>query len=873
VTARCNGETISGEIISFSQQNWTIVASDGFETVEHTLRAREITVIADSHLFVAPPIGDLSVRLARQLLFAIARPSADVQRFWPLLVRLICDIGSGSGALLSPFLTDDFLAFALDTATWPSLTFEEAAAQARRALLLRGKFLLDLPEALGHLVFTPDAPPTFTTGRQFKFEGDRAALLPIRSWNAVPGTMAGTLAILVLLAGAQDRSIGVKIASTVLEKLGASDDFAEAVHAELLPRVLRLVSEEEVPGLAGLLDKVKFKSGSPDWQFCLLYRAELASIGDVPKGSRSATTVESVRCFSDLKRFPERRLAMAGARTTRLIQPTVDELKISIECNGYDRYIMKLPPNTSVDWGSFPEVVETEESGQRILTFDCTLRSSIELKFGCVESVIKTDLIRDEMSGTSEFASFIREHWETRFDESLGPECNSDKSEFEIAKAVLSTLVGFPRSFVFARLRMLRATQASVSDLMIRMSGMEVGPLWRLLESVPHVVPFRMKLGRLRKNLMTHATRQSQVDLKLDRARDAQALAGDQGMSFFDQITEQLPLLDTHRLVMRDLVDGDSELWSVKLENERGVDAGGLAREIFAKVCAELMLPQLGLFTLTPNGRRQAGKHQDLLVPMIGANSDRLAYAGVLCAMTIVAQQPQQFKLARLVWEFVKSGEMDIVSIVECDQEMDRIISAVKGCETGDAVEKLGLDFSVGDWSGNAVSLGPYERVTISNRDEFCRLYIESRKRQITPALVSFRSGFNRIIEAGWLKLFGPLEVEKMVCGERDFPIDRLRKMLGAKEDDANWTRLVTVLGRLSSQERFEFLAFATGSPSLLPDGFEQASISVDFKEGSLMPVSHTCMREIEIYTCSSDDELERMIRKALEFGGTFQLA
>jgi hypothetical protein len=204
---------------------------------------------------------------------------------------------------------------------------------------------------------------------------------------------------------------------------------------------------------------------------------------------------------------------------------------------------------------------------------------------------------------------------------------------------------------------------------------------------------------------------------------------------------------------------------------------------------------------------------------------------------------------------------------------MQRVIAAVRGCRTAAEIDALAIDFAVGDWAGNAVALRPDTPVTIENRDAFCRLFIEARISQITVPLTAFRRGFNMIIEAPWIRLFGPLELEKMICGEKEFPMERMKKILDAKEDNPNWTRLLTVLERLSSEERFNFLAFATGSPSLLPDGFEQPRVSVEFKEGSHMPVSHTCMRRIEISICSSDDELEKLIRVAMEFGGTFQLA
>jgi hypothetical protein len=74
------------------------------------------------------------------------------------------------------------------------------------------------------------------------------------------------------------------------------------------------------------------------------------------------------------------------------------------------------------------------------------------------------------------------------------------------------------------------------------------------------------------------------------------------GKSFFDQVCEQLPV----RKIVRLRHDKES-LWSVDLENEEGVDMSGPGRETFAKVCAEVMMPQLPLFVPPPNDSATMG--------------------------------------------------------------------------------------------------------------------------------------------------------------------------------------------------------------------------------------------------------------------------
>jgi hypothetical protein len=55
--------------------------------------------------------------------------------------------------------------------------------------------------------------------------------------------------------------------------------------------------------------------------------------------------------------------------------------------------------------------------------------------------------------------------------------------------------------------------------------------------------------------------------------------------------------------------------WSLDLENEESADSGGPVRETFAKVCAEAMMPQLGLFVRPLNDRIRDKRRQNVLIP------------------------------------------------------------------------------------------------------------------------------------------------------------------------------------------------------------------------------------------------------------------
>jgi hypothetical protein len=82
----------------------------------------------------------------------------------------------------------------------------------------------------------------------------------------------------------------------------------------------------------------------------------------------------------------------------------------------------------------------------------------------------------------------------------------------------------------------------------------------------------------------------------------------------------------------------------------------------------------------------------------------------------------------------------------------------------------------------------------------------------------------------------------------------------------------MAVLERLTNEERFRFLAFTTGSPSLPPPGRPALHITVEFIDGSKIPEAHTCFNEVKVASCESVDEMEKMVRAALESNVAFEL-
>jgi hypothetical protein len=81
-------------------------------------------------------------------------------------------------------------------------------------------------------------------------------------------------------------------------------------------------------------------------------------------------------------------------------------------------------------------------------------------------------------------------------------------------------------------------------------------------------------------------------------------------------------------------------------------------------------------------------------------------------AVVMTSNQPQQFRLSRLVWRFLRNGKIDVA--------MREEITSVRQEKTAEDLTHLEQNFVISDWNGNDVILASDRPVTVDNRRESC---------------------------------------------------------------------------------------------------------------------------------------------------------
>jgi hypothetical protein len=137
-------------------------------------------------------------------------------------------------------------------------------------------------------------------------------------------------------------------------------------------------------------------------------------------------------------------------------------------------------------------------------------------------------------------------------------------------------------------------------------------------------------------------------------------------------------------------------------------------------------------------------------------------------------------------------------------------------------------------------------------------------------SLRAMKEGFNAVLTpeaVGWL---APSDVEVMACGDTDITSEKLTKLLKVVYRDGEsvveWEeRFWEAMGKLDAGGRSKFVRFATGVPGLASFGFKQRRVKVCLGEGSKLPVADLRNLRIDVWVGSSTEELEGMIRTAIE--------
>jgi len=199
------------------------------------------------------------------------------------------------------------------------------------------------------------------------------------------------------------------------------------------------------------------------------------------------------------------------------------------------------------------------------------------------------------------------------------------------------------------------------------------------------------------------------------------------------------------------------------------------------------------------------------------------------------------------------------------------------------------LDFSVSyEVHGHSctVSLlgddGSPPPVTLESRREFAEAFKEWYLNVgIAQHFDAFRRGFTRVCDDSPVyKCLSPVELEAIVCGERDLDFSNLRKGSVVVESvipfcEGYLDKLWEILESFDAVRKRQFLKFVTGSDLAPVGGLERLGLKIQRNGGEpidRLPTSQTCFNLLMLPEYADKAKLQRLLVVAIENAEGFGL-
>ena len=337
----------------------------------------------------------------------------------------------------------------------------------------------------------------------------------------------------------------------------------------------------------------------------------------------------------------------------------------------------------------------------------------------------------------------------------------------------------------------------------------------------------------------------------------------------------------------RDYKENSDRPWHVEFINERGIDAGGLARELVSECAYDLVSPNCGLVIPVPNNRNEVGSNRDLVIPFPNPQSPypekQYRFAGAFIGICIRTGIVQELNFAPLVWEYLITGKFSIDMLFDIDQNYKILIESLQEAmktHMDDATfrRQFNLKFVVYNSAGIECPLtanGRSEEVTISNVSLFISMANEFRQKELTPYLEMMRTGLWENLNIKPLQSLDWPTLEFAACGEKEITFEAFRDIVTFREEIPSDQRQMffNVLRRFTSEERGALLKFATGRIRLPPKGSPNTfKFKIDSSSATdILPTASTCFYALHMPRYSSEDKMYQLIRAAAVFTGSIE--
>jgi len=312
---------------------------------------------------------------------------------------------------------------------------------------------------------------------------------------------------------------------------------------------------------------------------------------------------------------------------------------------------------------------------------------------------------------------------------------------------------------------------------------------------------------------------------------------------------------------------------------EEGMDQGGVQKEFFQIITAQLLDQQYGMFTYDTETRYswingaslESEKHFELVGIVIGL----ALYNGVILAVNF----------PRLMYKRLLDEEPTLEDIKLAFPALGKGLEQMLNWTDGDVGDIFMRSFQISyEVYGqvktyNLVENGENILVTNENREEFVKLYIhhlviDSISRQFT----AFRRGFYKVCGGYALKMCRAEELELLISGSVELDYEELEKATeyddGYSKDHIVIKNFWEIVHAMTYDQKKKLLMFVTASDRVPLKGLGNLTFVIQRNgpDTDRLPTALTCFGRLLLPEYSTKEKLKNRLLTAIENAKGFGL-
>ncbi|XP_012527820.1 probable E3 ubiquitin-protein ligase HERC4 isoform X2 [Monomorium pharaonis] len=316
----------------------------------------------------------------------------------------------------------------------------------------------------------------------------------------------------------------------------------------------------------------------------------------------------------------------------------------------------------------------------------------------------------------------------------------------------------------------------------------------------------------------------------------------------------------------------------VKFRDEEAEDVGGVRKEFFMLLFAEILDFKYGMFKEYEETRT------------IWFNSDSLedeimfSLIGILCGLAIYNFVIINLPFPLALYKKLLGESVGLNDIKGMSPTIARSLESILEYNESDFEEVFCLNFGIsrevfGEIKNfELIPDGNTVPVTLKNKQQYVDLYVDYiLNKSVEMQFKAFYKGFHDVCGGRMLELFHSHELMSLLIGNENYDWEELERNADYKEgyskNDPTIVLFWQVFHELPLEEKKKFLLFLTGSDRIPIQGMKAIKITIQpMTDERFLPAAHTCFNLLDLPRYQTRERLKYKLLQAIQQNQGFSL-